>query len=206
MKFLKFYILIIITFSCSQENIIIDNGEGITIEFIDGLNDDPTYQLSKDSNGFYNLKLDKSKNQTIQRITGRLLRNGQPIEDTSSGKQPKKVFFSSNLFWWLLEGDNVVNITKTYINYYTGEFTYVNLPPLINWKDQLVSTINTSSYTEELTGKFNTVIAPIREMVGDTMKIKVEYSHLITSKEEGSMFFDIEGVKIFKDSTYIILK
>ena len=206
MKFLKFYILIIITFSCSQENIIIDNGEGITIEFIDGLNDDPTYQLSKDSNGFYNLKLDKSKNQTIQRITGRLLRNGQPIEDTSSGKQPKKVFFSSNLFWWLLEGDNVVNITKTYINYYTGELTYVNLPPLINWKDQLVSTINTSSYTEELTGKFNTVIAPIREMIGDTMKIKVEYSHLVTSKEEGSMFFDIEGVKIFKDSTYIILK
>lgn len=123
MKFLKFYILIIITFSCSQENIIIDNGEGITIEFIDGLNDNPSYKLSKDSNGFYNLKLDISKNQTIQRITGRLLRNGQPIEDTSSGKQPKKVFFSSNLFWWLLEGDNVVNITKTYINYYTGEFT-----------------------------------------------------------------------------------
>ncbi len=77
---------------------------------------------------------------------------------------------------------------------------------MINWKDQLVSTINTSSYTEELTGKFNTVIAPIREMIGDTMKIKVEYSHLVTSKEEGSMFFDIEGVKIFKDSTYIILK
>lgn len=77
---------------------------------------------------------------------------------------------------------------------------------MINWKDQLVSTINTSSYTEELTGKFNTVIAPIREMVGDTMKIKVEYSHLITSKEEGSMFFDSDGVKIFKDSTYIILK
>jgi len=50
------------------------------------------------------------------------------------------------------------------------------------------------------------VIAPIREMVGDTMQIKVEYSHLITSKEEGSMFFDSEGVKIFKDSTYIILK
>ena len=44
--------------------------EKITIEFIDGLHDDPTHQLSKDSNGSYNLTLDTINNQTIQRITG----------------------------------------------------------------------------------------------------------------------------------------
>lgn len=192
--------------SCNKNNLVIDNGDGISIEFIEGLNDNPTFQLSKNSDGFYEMILDRSKNQTIQRITGRLLRNDNPIEDLYSGTQPKKVEFSSNLFWWLLEGDLVANITYTYINYFTGELTYVNLPPLVNWKDELVPTINSSGYTDSETGVFNTVIAPIREMVGDTMKIKVEYTHSITLKEEGSMFFETLGERVFKDSTYIVLK
>ena len=197
---------ILFLFSCENESIIKDDGQGIQIHFIDGLNNDPRFKLSKNIDGFYELNLNRNSNQTIQRISGQLLRNGKPIEDISSGTQSKKVEFSSNLFWWLMEGDLVANITYTYINYFTGLLTYVNLPPIINWKDELVPTINSSGYTNSETGVFNTVIAPIREMVGDTMKIKVEYSHLITSKEEGSMFFDSEGVKIFKDSTYIILK
>ena len=193
MKFLKFYILIIITSSCSQGDIIIDNGEGITIEFIDGLNDDPRYQLSKDNNGFYELILNPYSNQTPQRITGKLLRNGEPLEDSWSGDQPKKVNWESNLYWWLLEGDTVANITQTYINEFTGELDYINLPPLINWRDVLVPTINSSSYTEQETGIVNTVIAPIYEMKGDTMKIKMSYTH-------------ISSQRVFKDSTYVILK
>jgi len=206
LKHKLYFLIIILFFSCNKNEIITDEGDGITIEFIEGLNDNPSFQISKNTDGYYVLVLDKTKNQTIQRITGKLLRNGKPIEDISSGTQSKKVEFSSNLFWWLMEGDLVANITYTYINYFTGLLTYVNLPPIINWKDELVPTINSSGYTNSETGVFNTVIAPIREMVGDTMQIKVEYSHLITSKEEGSMFFDSEGVKIFKDSTYIILK
>ena len=188
------------------ENIIVDNGDGVEIEFLEGLNDNPSYQLSKNSDGFYELTLDRNKNQTIQRITGRLARYGAPVEDKWSGNQPKKVEFSSNLYWWLLQGDVVANITRTYINYFTGELVYLNLPPLINWKDILIPTINRSSYTNAETGVFNTVIAPINEMVGDTMKIKVEYTHLITSQKEGSMFFNTLGERVFKDSTYIVLK
>ncbi len=118
--------------SCTKNDIITDNGEGITIEFFDGLNDNPTYQLSKDSNGFYILTLDRSKNQTIQRITGKLLRNEYPIEDLWSGPQSKKVNWKSNLYWWLLEGETVANITKTYLNLFTGELVYVNLPATIH--------------------------------------------------------------------------
>ena len=51
-KFLLYFTFIFI--SCTKSDIIIDNGEGITIEFIDGLNDDPLYQLSKDNNVFMN--------------------------------------------------------------------------------------------------------------------------------------------------------
>ena len=201
-----FILIYILFFSCSKNEIITDEGDGITIEFLDGLNDNPSFKIPKNNDGYYVLVLDKTKNQTIQRITGKLLRNGKPIEDLGSGPQPKKVEFSSNLYWWLLEGDVVANITYTYINFFTGELTYVNLPPLLNWRDVLVSTVNGSGYTDSETGVFNTVIAPIREMIGDTLKIKVEYTHSITSKEESSMFFETLGNKVFKDSTYIILK
>ena len=193
----KLILIFFICISCSKENIIIDNGEGITIEFVDGLNDDITHQLSKDSNGFYNLTLDTINNQTIQRITGRLLRYGEPIEDFWSLPQSEKVDWESNLYWWLMKGDVVANITKTYINLITGELIYTNLPPLLNWEDVLVSAINESSYSDQETGVVNTVIGPIQEMIGDTMKIKMAYSHSITKKEEGSNFFDTFSPKIF---------
>tara|TARA_Y100000385_G_C12828977_1_gene523668 strand:+ start:48 stop:677 length:630 start_codon:yes stop_codon:yes gene_type:complete len=206
-KVIHILILVAFIFSCEKEGQIIeDNGEGITIEFLEGLNDDPTYQLSKDSNGFYNLNLDRNTNQTIQRITGRILRNGYPLVDLGSGAQPKNINWESNLYWWLLEGDTVANITYTYLNLFTGELVYVNLPPLINWKEVIVPTINENSYSNQETGIVNTVIAPIQEMIGDTMKIKMTYIHSITQQEEGSNSFDIIGKRVFKDSTYVILK
>ena len=154
---------ILFLFSCENESIITDDGQGIQIHFIDGLNDDPRFQLSKNIDGYYELNLDRSKNQTIQRITGRLLRNGLPLEDLWSGFQPKMVNWESNLYWWLFEGETVANITKTYLNLFTGELVYVNLPPLLNWSDIIVPTINKSSYTDEKTGIVNTVISPIHE-------------------------------------------
>jgi hypothetical protein len=199
--------LALILTACSKSDFTnVDDGEGITIEFLEGLNENSSFQLSKDSNGYYEMSLDRSKNQTIQRISGRLLRYGIPVEDISSGSQPKKIDFSSNLYWWLFEGDTIANITYTYINLFTGELTFVNLPPLLNWKDVLIPTINTSGYTNTDTGVFNTVIAPINEMIGDTMKIEVKYTHIVSSKKNETMFFDILGERVFKDSTFIILK
>ena len=82
----------------------------------------------------------------------------------------------------------------------------INSPPLVNQKDSLVSTTNKNSYSDRETGIVNTVITPIQEMIGDTMKIKMTYIHSITQKEEGSKFFDMIGERVFKDSTYVILK
>ena len=193
MKFLKFFFLFFFILACSNNITFIDNGDDITIEFLEGLNEDPNFKLSKDVNGFYRLKLDRNRNQTIQRITGRLIRNdGRPVETLSGGLR-QKVEFSSNLYWWLLKGDTVANITYTFINPLTGELVYTNLPPLINWRDELVPTINQSSYTDDNTGVFNTVIAPISNMEGDTMKITAEYVHSITAQEEDSNFFSTIG-------------
>jgi len=206
MKFLKFFFLFFFILSCSNNITFIDNGDDITIEFLEGLNEDPNFKLSKDVNGFYRLKLDRNRNQTIQRITGRLIRNdGRPVQTLSGGLR-QKVEFSSNLYWWLLKGDTVANITNTFINPLTGELVYTNLPPLINWRDVLVPTINQSSYTDDNKGVFNTVIAPIRNMEGDTMKITAEYVHSITAQEEDSNFFSTIGQKLIKDSVYVILE
>jgi hypothetical protein len=82
----------------------------------------------------------------------------------------------------------------------------VNLPPLINWKDEIVPTINPTSITDELTGRGSTVIAPVGRMKGDTMTIYVKYNHEITKWTEGSSFYSSVGYKEIMDSVKIILK
>lgn len=198
MKKLLTYLILILVIGCSKSTIIIDKGDDIVIEFMDGLNDDVQFQVPKDDNGYYYLILEES-GQTVQRISVSLSKNGYPIPR-------QKLEWSSNLYWWLLPGDIVANITRTYFNPYTGQIEYVNYPPLVNWKDQLVSTINPSSYTDEITGIGNTVIGMIPEMVGDTMMIKVQYTHMIMRKDKDSIWGDLIGKKIIRDSIQIVFK
>jgi hypothetical protein len=187
-----------------SEKEIIDDGRNIRFLFDEGLNDDPRFRLLKDKNGFYSMKLEKG-GQSIQRISLRLLDGDKVVYSKCCGRR-QKVSWSNNLYWWLLDGDTVANITKTYFNPFTGEIQYVNLPPLINWKDELVPTINSTSITDEFTGRGSTVIAPIGRMKGDTMTVYVRYNHEITKWTEGSSFFNSIGYKEIIDSLKIILK
>ena len=197
MLFKKLVLLIFIfLIGCTDSDSISGDVNNIKLEFIEGLNDDIDFHLNKNSEGYYELVLNKFSNQTIQRITAKLTQNNFPIQDNYGNIQPKLIEWESNLYCWLKKGDTVAQITKTYFNKFTGEITYTNLPPLINWKDELVSTINSSSYTSNQTGLVNTVIAPIREMSGDTLKIIVKYNHLLSDS----------SYKKFRDSTYILLK
>ena len=197
MLFKKLVLLIFIfLIGCTDSDSISGDVNNIKLEFIEGLNDDIDFHLNKNSEGYYELVLNKFSNQTIQRITAKLTQNNFPIQDNYGNIQPKLIEWESNLYWWLKKGDTVAQITKTYFNKFTGEITYTNLPPLINWKDELVSTINSSSYTSDQTGLVNTVIAPIREVSGDTLKIIVKYNHLLSDS----------SYKKFRDSTYILLK
>ena len=197
MLFKKLVLLIFIfLIGCTESDSVSGDVNNIKLEFIEGLNDDIDFHLNKNSEGYYELVLNKFSNQTIQRITAKLTQNNFPIQDNCGNIQPKLIEWESNLYWWLKKGDTVAQITKTYFNKFTGEITYTNLPPLINWQDELVSTINSSSYTSDQTGLVNTVIAPIREMSGDTLKIIVKYNHLLSDS----------SYKKFRDSTYILLK
>ena len=201
------FLLLINLFGCNllnTEKTIIDDGEGIRFIFDDGLNDDPRFRLPKDENGFYYMKLTKS-GQNPQRISVRLLRGDEVVETKSMGRR-SYIYWSNNLYWWLREGDTVANITKTYFNPFTGEIQYVNLPPLINWKDVIVPTINSVSITNDVTGRGSTVIGPIGEMKGDTMTVYVRYFHQISQWTAGTSFFTTLGEKEIMDSIKIILK
>jgi hypothetical protein len=129
--------------------------------------------LPKDQNGLYHLKITSVGTPQSHRVTGRVLVNGkEPFP-------PEKISFESNLFWWLRQGDTTAIITQSYVNYFTNQFTIINLPSMIASKDELVPTTNSSSYSGT-NGEVNTIIAPIREMIGDTLVLKA--SHSITNK------------------------
>lgn len=129
-------------------------------------------RLPIDSNGYYHLELINTSSQTIHRITGVVKNSSEPI----------KVEWENNLFWWLLRGEIIANITKLYINPLDGSRHYVNLPPITNWKDELVPTINSSSYAG-LNGEINTVIAPIYKMKGDTMRVVATIAEYKVTKQ-----------------------
>jgi len=114
--------------------------------------------------------------QNIHRISGSIRINGK-IPD-----EPRvKVEWENNLYWNLKEGDTIATITKTYLNYYTGQFTIVKLPPLVSNINALVPTINKVCYNSA-DGSINTVIAPKWEMRGDTMTVVARYGGIVKTE------------------------
>jgi hypothetical protein len=156
--------LLILFSACTKDDIVIPQ-KNYTFSIDSVLTQNGTKSLSIDANGYYHLKLIPNSNQQPHRITGRILVNGKepiPVEN---------IEWESNLYWWIRKGNVVADITKSYINYYTGQYTIVSLPPMIASKDELVPTINKASYSGT-NGEINTIIAPISEMKGDTMVVK----------------------------------
>jgi len=163
MKKLLILAFIIVFASCTKDDIIIPKD---VIE----MNIDT--RLPKDVNGYSYFKLYSTESQNIHTISGSIRINGK-IPD-----EPRvKVEWENNLYWNLKEGDTIATITKTYLNYYTGQFTVVKLPPLVSSVNALVPTINKVCYNSA-DGSINTVIAPKWEMRGDTMTVVVRYNGL----------------------------
>ena len=162
---MKKLIPLLILFSARTKEDVIVPQKNYTFTIDSVLTQSGTKSLPIDANGFYHLKLIPNANQQPYRVTGRILVNGkEPIP-------AENIEWESNLYWWIRRGDTAAYISKSYINYFTGQFTIISLPPMIVSKDELVPTINKVSYSAT-NGEINTVIAPISEMKGDTMVIK----------------------------------
>ena len=154
----------------SESNVItpatpIPNIKKYTISIDSVLTRDGLKSLAKDSRGYYHMKLIPTLNQQSHRVTGRILLNDiepNPVE---------KIEWQSNLYWYLKKGDIIAYITKSYVNYLTGQYTIVKLPPLVSNADALVPTTNPSSYSGS-GGKINTIVSPTGSMIGDTLVLK----------------------------------
>ena len=121
--------------------------------------------LLKDSNGYYHMNLDTNSVQTLHRLSGRVLRNGEPVNVI-------KFAWASNMYW--IMGDNfgyvIANNGLTddlvYVGYDTTHITWFS-----GWE---VPIVNGSSYSRE-DGEVNTMLAPVRSMRGDTATIYFSY-------------------------------
>jgi hypothetical protein len=122
-------------------------------------------RLPKDNNGYSVFNLYSTQTQNIHTISGSIKVNGRIPNEPR-----EKVEWESNLYWNLNQGDTLARITKTYLNYFTGQFMVVTLPPLVSNINALVPTINKMCYNSA-DGSINTVIAPMYNMKGDTMII-----------------------------------
>ena len=125
--------------------------------------------LPIDKNGFYHLRMDNSKNQTLSRITGTLLVDGKPIKIPSP--VDVNIEWSGSHFWILKKGDIIGSIIKTYFNPYTGQLQNIQLPNLISQSDVIIPIVNSTSRLGYNNGEINTIAAPIYQMRGDTITI-----------------------------------
>ena len=160
-KYFRLLALSLLLFSC-EDNVVDSIPDNYTME-LDG-------RLDTTLEGFYKLKLNSSNNsiQTIHRITGQLLNNGEePLH-------PQLVEWESS-HQWTLNDTAYVFIRRT-INV-LGDWVDVDTTYVTGFAGSIVPTINEFSYSGT-GGEINTVIAPIDEMVGDTLIVKATFQDL----------------------------
>ena len=166
-KLLKFIVLLvsvlvflILLTSCTKEDDI-TIPDNYTME-LDG-------RLDTTNEGLYKLELNSSDNsiQTIHRISGKLLNNGEE-------PYPQLVEWESSHNWTL--NDTAYVIVRRTINV-LGDWVVIDTSYVTGFNGSSVPTINEFSYSGD-GGEINTVIAPIDEMVGDTLIVKARFEDI----------------------------
>ena len=134
-----------------------ENNESYTVE-IDA-------RLPVDNNGNYHLTLERNSWQTLHRVSGHIYDNdGYAVENFW-------VEWDSNLLWYL--GDTLGYIVNRYLNN-SGVYVSVDTSYIIGFNGMEVPTSNSISYSS-ISGEINNMIAPVRSMVGDTMRLMYSY-------------------------------
>lgn len=122
-------------------------------------------RLEMDNNGLYHLTLLRDNWQTTHRLSAHISIDGVSAENV-------RVEWTSSHYWRL-------NDTLGYfIDFaYTDQLEYVALDTtyITGFNDFVVPTINCCSYSNA-EGEVNTMIAPVRSMIGDTMTVGIQFS------------------------------
>jgi len=137
-------------------------------------NEVDTYSLSIDSrlghdiDGYYTLQIDDSRLQTIHRISGYLLKNGE------EPYPPEKVVWNSSHYWVM--SDTAAYVIRRILTP-NGVWVNVDTSYVIGFQGYQVPTINKVSYSGT-GGEINTVIAPTNFMKGDTMTVSSSFKDI----------------------------
>tara|TARA_Y100001951_G_scaffold31278_1_gene24456 strand:- start:28 stop:471 length:444 start_codon:yes stop_codon:yes gene_type:complete len=117
-------------------------------------------RLTQDSNGYYHLNIDSTRWQTLHRVSGSITENQFGVENFW-------VEWESNLYWYI--GDTLGYIVKRNFNM-DGQYVSYDTTYLTQFSGFEVPTSNQISYSNSR-GELNNMIAPVKSMVGDTMKL-----------------------------------
>ena len=122
-------------------------------------------RMEKDINGYYHLTIDTTKWQTLHRISGHVYRDGESVNVLKFGWSSSHYWIVGDEFGYFISNTGL-NDYGTYVGYDT---TYVDW-----FNGAEVPIVNSSSYSDE-NGEVNTMIAPVRTMIGDTATIFYGY-------------------------------
>ena len=142
-----------VIFHCSQA----DEESDLYIEIIPG--------LGVDKDGYYHLDMLRNTWQTTHRISGYVTDGGDPVENM-------RIEWTSSHYWRLND------TLGYYVEYgYTDLLEYLALDTtyITGFDDFVVPVINCCSYSNA-DGEINTMIAPVRSMIGDTMTVGIQFS------------------------------
>jgi len=139
--------------SCTDQN---EENEFLTLHFTL----DPRLEYIGDN--LYTLNINRDNWQTIHKVSGLVVNeNNIPIENV-------KFHWESNLFWYF--GDTLGYIVKRNLTddivYKTYDTIYIT-----GYNGEEVATSNQASYSNPK-GEVNNIIAPVKNMVGDTLILK----------------------------------
>ena len=120
--------------------------------------------LPIDENGFYHLSLDSNNWQTLHRVKGVVTESDNFVEGFW-------VEWESDLYWYL--GDTLGYIVTQFLSE-TGTYVSVDTSFMIGFNGMAVPTSNKISYSNYY-GEINNMIAPTKNMVGDTLTLKASW-------------------------------
>ena len=132
---------------------------------------EPCYNISfqvglpLDMNGYYHLEIDRSRWQTIHRVSGVV------TDDNHNFVENFWIEWDSDLYWVL--GDTLGYIINRYLNN-SGVYVSVDTSYIIGFSGMEVPTSNIISYSNSY-GEFNNMIAPVRNMIGDTLRLTADW-------------------------------
>ena len=138
-------------------------------------------RLSVDDNGYHHMVIDTSRWQTTHRISGNVFRDDNPVNII-------KFVWASSHYWVIGDefgyviANNGLTDDMTYVGYDTTYITWFT-----GWE---VPIVNGASYSNS-DGEVNTMMAPIKTMVGDTAAIQYSFYDDWRGEETNGVFYVI---------------